>query len=56
MIISLILGLCIWFVVPILLEGQIRKKRNRKALKMLCRIMGVIIIAWAIINYIIDSV
>jgi predicted permease len=56
MIISVILGLCIWFVIPILFEGQIKKKNNRKALKMFCRILGVVIIAWSVFNFILNSV
>lgn len=56
MIISVILGLCIWLVVPILTENQIKKKNNRKATKMFCRIIGMVIIAWALLNHIINSV
>ena len=49
MVISIIVGLCIWFVVPILFKGNVKKK-NREALNMLCRIIGIVIIAWAILN------
>jgi len=56
MIISIIIGLCIWFVVPILLEGQIKKKKNKKALSMLCRIIGLVIIAYALIHYLLYSI
>lgn len=55
MIISIIIGLCIWFVVPILLEGRIKRKNNRKALGMVCKIVGVVIICWTIYNHIISS-
>ena len=44
MIISIIIGLCIWFVVPILLEGHIKKKNNKKAMKMTCKIIGIVVI------------
>jgi len=54
MILSIIIGLCIWFVVPILLEGQIKRKNNKKALRMFCRIIGAVIIVWAIINHTIN--
>ncbi len=53
MIISIVVGLCIWFVVPILLEGSIKRKNNKKALRMACKIIGVVIIVWAIISYLI---
>lgn len=56
MIISVILGLCIWLVVPILLEGRIKGKSNKKAIKMVCMIVGVVIICWTIFNRIIYSV
>ena len=56
MIISVIFGLFIWFVVPILFEGQIKKKNNKKALKTFCRIMGVVIITWAILHHFISIV
>ena len=56
MIITVIIGLCIWFVIPILLEGKIKKKKNKNALKMLCRIVGVVIIIWAFLNHVINSV
>ena len=51
MIISIIIGLCIWFVVPILLEGRIKGKNNKKALRMACMIIGAVIICWAIFNH-----
>jgi len=55
MILSIIIGLCIWFVVPILLEGHIKGKNNKKALRMVCKIIGVVIICWTIYNHIIYS-
>jgi len=56
MIISVILGLCIWLVVPILMEDQIKKKKNKKALKMLCRIIGLVIIVCALVNYLLYNI
>lgn len=53
MIISIIIGLCIWFVVPLLLEDRVKGKNNKKALRMICKIVGAVIICWAIFNYII---
>lgn len=56
MIISLILGLCIWLVVPILLDGQIKKKKYKKAIAMVCRIVGIVIIASAVLNYLLSNI
>lgn len=51
MILSIIIALCIWFVVPILLEGHIKKKNNKKAMKMACKIIGAVILCWTIISH-----
>ncbi len=51
-IIIIIFGLIIWFVVPILTNDAIKKKAHKKAVAMLCRIVGITIIAMSIINYI----
>ena len=56
MIISIIIALCIWFVVPILLDGHIKKKNNRKALRMVCKIIGATIICWTTIKLIISYI
>lgn len=55
MIVSIIVGLCIWLVVPILLEGRIKRKNNKKAIKMTCKIIGIAIIGWTLFNHIIYS-
>lgn len=51
-IVPIIIGLVIWLVVPILTNGAIKKKAQKKAVAMLCRIVGIAIIAVSIINYI----
>ncbi|GAB6979452.1 hypothetical protein JCM17136A_21470 [Phocaeicola sartorii JCM 17136 = DSM 21941] len=51
-IVIIIIGLIIWFVVPILTNDAIKKKAYKKAVAMLCRIVGMVIIAISIINYI----
>ena len=48
MVIYIILSLILWFVTPIFLEGRIKKKTDKKALVMLCRILAVVLIALAI--------
>jgi uncharacterized protein YqhQ len=50
MIISVIIGLCIWFVIPILLENNFKKKKNKAALRMMCKIVGLVIVIAALIN------
>lgn len=50
MILSVIFGLIIWFVLPILLEGLVKKKRYKKALIITCKIFGIAIIIMAILN------
>jgi uncharacterized protein YqhQ len=50
MILSIIIGLSIWFVIPILLENKFKKKKNKAALKMLCKIIGLVIVIAALIN------
>lgn len=51
-IVTIIIGLIIWFVVPILTNDAIKKNTLKKAVAMLCRIVGITIIAVSIINYI----
>lgn len=51
MIVSIIIGLSIWFVLPILFEDKLKKKKNKAASKMLCKIIGLSIIIAALINY-----
>ena len=51
-IVKIILGIIIWFVVPILTNDAIKKKAYKKAVAMLCQIIGITIIVMSIINYI----
>ena len=48
MVIYIILSLILWFVAPIFLDGRIKKKSDKKALIMLCRILAVVLIALTI--------
>ena len=50
MVLSIIIGLMVWFVLPILLENSVRKKHHKKALKMCCKISGIAIVVMAIIS------
>lgn len=53
-IIAIIIGLVIWFVVPILTNDALKKKAHKKAVAVLCRIIGIAIIAVSVINYVIS--
>lgn len=53
MVISIIVGLCVWFVLPIMFSSRFRKKKNKKAFAMFCKIVGIVIISFGIINHII---
>ena len=46
--IYIILSLILGFVAPIFLDGRIKKKSDKKALIMLCRILAVVLIALTI--------
>lgn len=48
MLIYIILALVLWLVAPIVINGRIKKKSDRKALIMLCRILAGIFIGLAI--------
>ena len=48
MVIYIILSLILWFVAPIFLEGRVKKKSDKKALFLLCRILAMVLIALAI--------
>lgn len=50
-IITIIIGLVIWLVVPTLISDMVKKKSHRKAIAMLCRIIGIAIIVVCILNY-----
>ncbi len=53
-IISIIIGLVIWLVIPILTNDSIKKKSHRNAIAMLCRIVGIAIIIISVANYLIS--
>lgn len=53
MVISIIIGLCICLVVPLIFKDKFgRKKKNQyKALKLFCQIIGIAIIVVSMVNY-----
>lgn len=52
MLLSIVIGLIIWLAVPKLFTGKM-KKGSREALTMVCKIIGIAIIAWSVIRFII---
>ena len=50
-IISIIIGLIVWLVVPILTNDSLKKKSHKKAVALLCRIIGIAIIIISVVNY-----
>lgn len=50
-VVAIIIGLVVWFVVPILTDGTLKKKAHKKAVSMLCRIVGIAIIVTSIAEY-----
>lgn len=52
-IVTIIIGLTIWLVVSILVNNAVKKKTHKKAI-MLCCIIGITIIVFAFINYLLS--
>jgi quinol-cytochrome oxidoreductase complex cytochrome b subunit len=48
MIVTIIISLILWFVVPLLIDGRVKRKSDRKAYKILCRIIAIAILAVAV--------
>ena len=48
MIVTIIIGLILWFVVPLLIDGRVKRKSDSKAYKILCRIVAAALIIGAI--------
>lgn len=48
MIFNIVLGLIIWLVLPLLVQGWIKQANVRKALETLCKIIGIAIIVMAV--------
>lgn len=53
-IITIIIGLIIWLVVPILTNDSLKKKTHKKAAALLCRIIGIVIIIISVVNHLIS--
>ena len=51
MILYIILALILWFVVPLFIEGHVRKKTDRKAWSMLSHIVAIALVILAIYRF-----
>jgi hypothetical protein len=51
MVISIVIGLIIWLAVPLFFKTKL-KKHQYKAVSMVCKIIGIAIIVWTVINQI----
>ena len=54
MIIGIIIGLLIWFVVPMFLtDGKRRKRKKRKQqmIELTCKIIGLVIIVFSLVRH-----
>ena len=50
--ISIILGIIVWAVLPILLTSRIKRKSDRKAVTLICKILGAFLVLWGLYNLI----
>jgi len=50
--ISIILGIIVWAVLPILLTSRIKRKSDRKAITLICKILGAFLVLWGLYNLI----
>lgn len=51
MIILIIIGLIIWLALPFFFKGKL-KKNNYKAMATICKIIGIVIMVWSMVEYI----
>lgn len=54
--IQIIIGLIIWLALPHFFAGRIKRKGDRQAMGMLCKIIGGAIVGWGIVSLIINLV
>ncbi len=53
MILYILLAVVLWFVVPLFIDGRVRKKSDRKAWRMLCHVLAVLFVVLAVYRAII---
>lgn len=54
LIIAIAIGVVIWLVLPLWFSDKLKSKSKRKAMTLCCKIIGIAIIATALINYLIN--
>lgn len=52
MLLTIIIGLAIWIALPQFLNSRIKNKSDRKAVAVLCKIVGIAICVYGIYNHI----
>ena len=48
MVLKIVIGLIVWLVVPPLSQSWVKRANIRKAVAMLCKILGIVIIIMAV--------
>ena len=53
MVFGIVIGLLVWFVVPLLYEnsGKKKKKKQKAAVGMACRIVGIVLIVVSVLRH-----
>lgn len=51
LIISVAVGAVVWLVLPTFLGGFVKKKSTRKSVGLLCKIIGIVIIILAVLDF-----
>lgn len=51
MVLYIIISLILWFVVPLFIEGHVKKRTDRKAFSMLSRIIAITLVLLAIYRF-----
>lgn len=54
MVLYVLLAVVLWFVVPLFIEGRVKKKSDKNAWRMLCRVLAVLLVALAIFKVIVQ--
>lgn len=55
-VIAIVIGFVVWLVVPLLINDHVKRKAQKKAVSMLCRIVGIAIISVAVLKYILSLI
>jgi hypothetical protein len=53
MILGILIGLIVWFVVPIYWNQYVKRKKNKIVVKRLCTVIGIFIVVLSSLKYII---